>query len=461
MNIAVILAAGEGTRMKSQIAKPLHKVCGKPMLQYIIDASIDANVEKHIVIVGHGGQEIKEYFQEGDLIFEEQAIGQGQPYGTGYAVMQATEHIDDDSTVIILFGDTPLITENTVNSLIQYHTSGGFDGTVLTAILEDAKGYGRIKRDKKGNISKIIEHKDASEEEKNIKEINSGIFCFRGDLLKKALRKLDTSNTEGELYVTDIVEILNKEGYKLGACTIDDPTEIHGVNSKIQLSFSDKIMRQRINKYHMSKGITIIDPDSTYIESGVKIGRDTIIYPGVTIEDNTEIGDNCIIRGNTRIVNSEIKNNITIESSLIEESIVESNTNIGPNAHLRPQSHIGKNVNIGNFVEVKKAYIGDHSKAGHLSYIGDATVGKNVNIGCGVVFVNYDGKKKHKTIIGDNAFVGSNCSLVAPVKINDWAYIAAGSTITKEVEEGALSIGRSSQVNKEDWVKEKGLMDTK
>src|SRR5699024_4884628 len=247
----------------------------------------------------------------GDLIFEEQAIGQGQPYGTGYAVMQATEHIDDDSTVIILFGDTPLITENTVNSLIQYHTSGGFDGTVLTAILEDAKGYSRIKRDKKGNISKIIEHKDASEEEKNIKEINSGIFCFRGDLLKKALRKLDTSNTEGELYVTDIVEILNKEGYKLGACTIDDPTEIHGVNSKIQLSFSDKIMRQRINKYHMSKGITIIDPDSTYIESGVKIGRDTIIYPGVTIEDNTEIGDNCIIRGNTRIVNSEIKNNIT------------------------------------------------------------------------------------------------------------------------------------------------------
>lgn len=455
MDIAIILAAGEGTRMKSQLPKVLHKVSGKPILEYVVKASVDANVEKNIVIIGHGGQKVKEYFKDSPLIFREQPIGPDAPYGTGYAVMQGIDSIDDDSNVLILCGDTPLITSQTVGRFLAYHKDGEFDGTVLTALLDDSSGYGRIKRDRDGKILEIIEDKDASEEERKIKEINSGIFCFRGGLLKSALKKLDSNNSQGELYITDIIGILKKEGYRVGGYKIEDPVEIHGINSRIQLAFSEDIMRSRINEYHMSMGVTIVNPGSTYIEEGVSIGQDTIIYPGVTIEGNTEIGKDCIIRSNTRISNSKIGNQIEIESSLIENSIVEEGANIGPNAHLRPDSHIGKNVRIGNFVEVKNAYLGDNSKAGHLTYIGDAEVGKNVNIGCGVIFVNYNGKEKFRTTIGDDSFIGSNVNLVAPLKIENKAFVAAGSTITKDVPEGSLGISRVDQVNKEGWMEKR------
>lgn len=457
MNISIILAAGEGTRMKSEIPKVLHKVCGKPILEYVINASKDAEVEKNIVIIGHGSQKVQEYFKDQPIIFRTQPIGEGHPYGTGFAVKQGMDLVEDDSTVIILYGDTPLITKDTVNKLMKYHKEQENHGTVLTAILEDPTGYGRIVRDETGNISKIVEHKDASEIERNIDEINSGIYCFNGQLLKYALEKIDNNNAQGELYVTDVISILKDEGYRVGAFIIEDPIEIHGVNSRVQLSFSEKIMRNRINEKFMVEGVTIIDPDNTYIEEGVEIEPDTIIYPNVFIEGATRIGKNSIIRSNTRIKDSIIGDKVEIESSLIENSKVEELTHIGPNAHLRPDSHIGKNVKIGNFVEVKNAYIGDNSKAGHLSYIGDATVGKNVNIGCGVIFVNYDGKNKFHTTVGNHAFIGSNCNLVAPVEVKDWGYIAAGSTITKDVEEGALSIGRAPQRNLEGWVEKKGL----
>lgn len=456
MNISIILAAGEGTRMKSKTSKVLFNICGKPMLDYVISASKGANIEKNIVIVGHSGDKVKEKFVGEDIIFKTQPIGIDVPYGTGFAVMQAIDEIDDNSTVVILAGDTPLIRKDTVNSLINYHKENDFKATVLTAILEDLKGYGRIIRDEDGNVLKIVEEKDASEEEKKIKEINSGMFCFNGKSLKYALSKISSDNAQNEYYITDVIEILKNQGYKLGAYTIKDPTEISGVNSRVQLAFCENLMRRRINKDHMENGVTMIDPENTYIEMDVKIGMDTTIYPGVVLQGNTKIGEDCIIKQGTRISNSIIKNNITIESSTIEDSFVDDYTKIGPSAHLRPNSKIGKNVNIGNFVEVKNSTMKDNTKAGHLSYIGDADIGYNVNIGSGVVFVNYNGREKFRTSVGDNCFIGSNSSLVAPVIIKEWGYIAAGSTITKDVGEGNLSIARASQVNKEGWVEKKG-----
>ncbi len=457
MNISIILAAGEGTRMKSKLPKVLHKICGKPILEYVINASKGANVHKNVTIVGHGGEEVKNYFKDEDIIFESQPIGEGAPYGTGYAVMQGIKHIEDDSTVVVLCGDTPLITKETINRLFDYHKNGEYVCTVLTALLDDPTGYGRAIRDEVGNILKIVEDKDTTVEEKQVKEINAGIYCFKGSMLKYALENLDDNNAQGELYLTDVVEILRNEGYNVGAYIIDDPIEIHGINNRVQLSFSEKVMRKRINEHHMLNGVTMIDPESTYIEEGVVIGGDTIIYPNTYIEGRTTIGENCIIRANSRILNSKISDRVFIESSLIEDSIVDSGTNIGPNAHLRPHSHIGKGVKIGNFVETKNSTIGDGSKAGHLAYIGDAIVGTNVNIGCGVIFVNYNGKDKQITKVGNNSFIGSNSNLVAPVNIQDWAYVAAGSTINRDVEEGALSIARAQQVNKLDWVDKKGF----
>lgn len=452
MNIAIILAAGEGTRMKSKNPKVLHRVSGKSLLNYVIDASRDAEVEKNVVVVGHGSDEVIESINDEDVTFVRQPIGEDVPYGTGFAVMQGKDFIADDSCVIILYGDTPLITGDTLKKMIEYHNYQDNVCTVLTAEFEDPTGYGRIVRDELGEIDSIVEQKDATSDQLKIKEVNSGMYCFKGKFLKFALDKIDNDNAQGEYYITDAIQVLKNENLKVGAFKIGNVEEIYGINSKVQLAEAEKIMRSRINQRYMENGVTIINPDNTYIESSVIIGRDTIIYPGVIIEENTRIGEDCCIGQNTRIVNSKIGNNVEIQSSTIIDSSVDDQSKIGPYAYLRPNSCIGKNVKIGDFVEVKNSTIGDNSKASHLSYIGDGEVGKNVNIGCGVVFVNYNGKIKQKSIVEDNAFIGSNSNLIAPVVVKEYGYVAAGSTITEEVGNGDLSIGRARQINKTGWV---------
>lgn len=458
MNIGILLAAGQGTRMKSKKAKVLLNMCGKPLIFHVLDAASKAGIDKNIIVVGHGKEEVVDCLkEEKEVYFAEQAIYDGAPYGTGYAVMQARDYINDDDNVVILCGDTPLIEAKTIKELIDFHKNENNHATLLTAKLENPSGYGRIIKNDSGLIKKIVEQKDATREEKAINEINSGFYCFRGRELKLGLEKITNDNLQNEFYLTDVIEVLTNEGYKVKALVFDDPSQLYGINSREQLAEAEKIMRIRINKDHMKNGVSFINPESTYIDPEVKIGKDTIIYPNVYLEKNTIIGEDCIIRSNSRIVDSTIEDNVEIEASLIEMSFVGKDCHIGPFAHLRPNAKLGNKVKIGNFVEVKNATLNDNSKASHLAYIGDADIGESVNIGCGVIFVNYNGQIKERSTIGDNAFVGSNSNIVAPVEVAKWAYIAAGSTITRNVGEGELSIERAKQVNIPGWAERKGL----
>ncbi len=448
MNMSIILAAGEGTRMKSDTPKILHKVCGKEMIKYIIEAAKDSGIEKNIVVLGYGKEKVENSIKSVDVITVEQPIKKGDPYGTGFAVMAAQEYINDEDTVIILCGDGPLIRKETLQEFMKYHDEKNCGVSVMTAYLDNPTGYGRVIRNNDSSIMNIVEEKEATEEIKKIKEINTGIYCFNGKLLKYSLGKIDTDNKKGEYYLTDTIRVLSSENYKIGGWAIQEPNDIKAVNDRAQLAEVTGIMQERINKKHMMAGITMIDPKNTYIEDSVIIGRDTLIYPGTILEGKTIIGSHCTIGPNTRIIDSTVRNYASIESSKVIEAEIGDETVVGPFAYLRPGTVLGKNVKIGDFVEVKKSSIGDNSKSSHLAYIGDAEVGKDVNIGCGVVFVNYDGKKKHRTTIGDGAFIGSNSNLVAPVNVSHGGYVACGSTITDDVEEGDLAIARSRQVNK-------------
>lgn len=447
MNIGIILAAGEGTRMKSKTPKVLHEVMGKKIIQYVLDACSEGKIDEKVLILGHGKDKILKTLKDKDFKWKEQPIGEDKPYGTGYAVMQAVDYIEDDSTVVILNGDVPLIEGKTLDKFIGFHKENKNTASVLTADINEPFGYGRILRDN-NQITGIVEEKDASEEEKKIKEINSGIYCFDGRELKKVLSELDNDNSQNEYYITDGIKIIVEKGYKVGGYKISDTVQIKGVNNRIQLSELSKEEKLRINKMHMLNGVTFIDPDNTYIEKDVKIGIDTTIYPNTFLEGKTEIGEDNIIGPGTRIQSSIIGSNNTIENSKIIKSTLKNHNEIGPYAYIRPKCKIGSHVKIGDFVELKNTKIGDNSKASHLAYLGDGEVGKDANIGCGVIFVNYDGKKKHKTIIKNGAFVGSNSNLVAPIVINEGAYIACGSTITEEVGKNSLAIGRARQVTK-------------
>lgn len=447
---AVILAAGAGTRMKSDKPKVIHKILDKTMLDYVIESAKEAGATEICVVVGYGRNEVK-----ASMTHDVTYVTQEEQLGTGHAVMQANDFIGDTGEVFVLFGDTPLITGVSLHKLKEYHENKKHGVTVLTTVVEDSNGYGRIIRDPKGSFIKSVEQKDATEEEKQVKEINSGMYIYEAKLLKKALAKLTNTNKQGEYYLPDTLTTIMNEGHQVEGMVISDYEEILGVNSKVQLYEATNIMKHRINYKHMENGVTMVDAAHAYISKDVQLGTDVVILPGTIIEGNSIIGNGSIIGPNTKIINSIVGENTTIEQSTVLESTIGSKTNVGPYAYIRPNSVVGNEIKVGDFVEIKNATIGDYTKISHLTYIGDADVGEHVNFGCGTVVVNYDGAKKYRSTIGDYAFIGCNTNLVSPVIVEEHAYTAAGSTITKNVPQNALGIARVRQENKIDWVKKK------
>ena len=412
--VSVVMAAGKGTRMKTNKSKVVHKIYGKELVNRVIDTAEKVGSDEIIAVVGHQKESVMEAIGDrAKFVVQEELLG------TGHALMQAVPYLEGKrGKVLILYGDVPLIREETLRALIKRSEDNSEYATIMTAIYDNPTGYGRIIRDVDGRVTEIVEEKDATDEQRKIKEINSGIYCFDIEELLSAIKEIKPNNAQGEYYLTDVIKIMSEKGLKTGALIVEDNTEILGVNDRIQLELLTRVLRMRINMEHMRDGVTIEDSNCTYIYDDVKIGRDTVIHPNTTIKSGVVIGENC---------------------------------EIGPNAYIREGCVIEDNAKIGSFVEIKKTKVGKGSKVPHLSYIGDCEIGKNVNIGCGTITCNYDGAEKHKTKIGDDSFIGSNVNLVAPVNIGKNVVIAAGSTITEDVPDNALSIARERQTNKEDW----------
>lgn len=445
---AIVLAAGKGTRMNSKYPKVLHKILNKPILGYVTDAVKELTDKKPIVVIGHGGEYIQEYFED-TYIYRTQ----DQQLGTGDAVKAGMDALEDEEVVLVLCGDAPMITAETLRTMIEQYTKDEAKAVVLSADIEDSKGYGRIIRINDGPFERIVEEKDATEIEKLIKEVNSGTYIFDRVLLEEALNGLTNNNSQGEYYLTDVLEMFKKQGQRVEVCKSNDNKVILGINNRVQLEEATLLIKRKINEKHMMAGVTFEDSASTYISSDVIFGEDVVIGPNVSITGNTIIGDDVAIGPNSIIKDSKIGIGTTILSSIILNSELGKNCIIGPFAYLRPDNVLGDKVKVGDFVELKKTKVGDGSKIPHHSYIGDALVGEKVNIGAGTITCNYDGEHKYQTIIEDGAFIGSNSNLVAPVIIGKEAYVGAGSTITKDVPKKALAIGRSKQINKDNWKK--------
>ncbi|GAY74203.1 bifunctional UDP-N-acetylglucosamine diphosphorylase/glucosamine-1-phosphate N-acetyltransferase GlmU [Lentilactobacillus kosonis] len=445
----IILAAGKGTRMKSKLYKVLHRVCGRTMVDHVLTQVEQVKMDNIVTVVGHGAEAVEQ-----ELGDRTKYAVQEEQLGTGHAVMQAEDILGDlDGITMVVSGDTPLFTAQTFDNLFEYHKNKKAAVTILTSKTDEPTGYGRIVRNNLGIVERIVEQKDATSEEQAITEINTGVYAFDNRALFNALHSVNNDNAQGEYYLPDAIEILKKQGKTIAAFQMDNFYESMGVNDRVALSKATKIMQQRINESHMRNGVTIIDPENTYIDVDIKIGSDTVIEPGVQLKNQTVIGDDCYIGAHSEIRNSTIHNGVTVTSSLIEDSEMLDGSDIGPNSHLRPDSHIGQGVHLGNFVEVKKSTIEDNTKVGHLTYVGNAKLGKNINIGCGVVFVNYDGANKHETVVGDDSFIGSNSNLIAPLKVADHSFIAAGSTINKDVARYDMAIARERQTNKPGYYK--------
>ena len=410
--ITVIMAAGKGTRMKSEKSKLVHKIYDKELVKRVAEVAKEVGSDEVVAVVGYLREQVEEVLGDSvEYAYQEELLG------TGHAVMQATKYLEGKKgKAIILYGDVPIIRKETLINLVTKSYKNKEYATLLTAIYENPTGYGRIIRDEGGNIKAIVEEKDANMYEKGIKEINSGIYCFDIEELLSALKLIKPDNAQGEYYLTDVIKIMNDKGLKTGAVIVDDNTEILGVNDRAQLELLTRVLRMRINAEHMKNGVTIESSDATYIHDNVTIGVDTVIHPNTTIKSGVVIGKNC---------------------------------EIGPNAYIREGCVIGDNVRIGSFVELKKVKVGDRTKIPHLSYLGDTEIGSDGNVGCGTITCNYDGVNKHKTIIGDRAFIGSNVNLVAPVTLGDDVLIAAGSTITDDVPSNNMGIARERQTNKE------------
>ncbi|MGL4403615.1 MAG: bifunctional UDP-N-acetylglucosamine diphosphorylase/glucosamine-1-phosphate N-acetyltransferase GlmU [Fusobacteriaceae bacterium] len=445
---SLILGAGKGTRMKSDLPKVIHKINGIPMVKKIMNLLDGIEVEENILILGHKKEVVLEALGDVNYVVQEEQLG------TGHAILMAQPRLKDfHGDIMVLCGDTPLLRRETLKKLYEHHRESRAVTTLLTSIYENPFGYGRIVKEQ-GDVIAIVEEKEATSEIKAIKEVNAGVYIFDSQELWKALSKIDNKNDKGEYYLTDVIGIQVRDGKKVGSYLLQDNLEILGVNSKVELAQAEAELRRRKNIELMEDGAILIDPANTYIEDRVKIGRDTILYPGALIQGETEIGENCEILGNTRIIDCKIGNRVRIESSALEESILEEGVTVGPFAHLRPKSHLKEGVHVGNFVEIKKSTLEKGVKAGHLTYLGDATVGEKTNIGAGTITCNYDGKNKFKTTIEKNVFIGSDTMLVAPVTIGEGALTAAGSVITKNVPGKALAVARSKQIIKLDWRKD-------
>lgn len=452
--LGVILAAGKGTRFKSNQIKVLHRLLNVPMVCYVIRALEEVKPEKILVVVGHQKEKVMEKLASYNVEFIEQI----EQKGTAHALMNCKKVFEEnmEKDILVLYGDAPLIQPELLQTLIRSHQSSNNAVTLITAELDSPEGYGRIIRDEKGQIMKVIEERNASEKERKIKEINTGIYMFKVSELIPALSQVSLDNIKKEYYLTQIVEIFYKMKKQIGEVKTNQIEDILGINTRLELARAISILKGRKIKKLSENGVTFLDPDNTWVDFTVEIGRETIIYPHVILEKNTIIGEECIIYPYVHIIDSKIGNKVKVlSSSMIEESQVEDEAQIGPFTHLRPKTIIKNKAKVGNFVEMKNTIFGAGSKAGHLSYLGDSEIGENVNIGAGTITCNYDGVRKHKTLIEEGAFIGSGTELVAPVKIGKKSYIGAGSTITKDTEPYSLTVARAKQVSKPDWVKRK------
>jgi len=446
--LTIILAAGQATRMKSGLNKVLHPLGGKPIVQHVIDSVLDLS-SRIIVVVGYQGDQVESRLSNSEIYF----VKQKEQLGTGHAVLQVGEYISEDQgSVLILCGDVPLLSTETIKKLITARESNQAGAALLTAILDKPRGYGRIIRDEeKSQIAKIVEERDATPVEREIKEINSGVYCFDSRLLKQSLSSLNNDNYQGEYYLTDVISYLHNMDEKIIPVVVEDQEEVLGINDRIDLARAERIVRRRINQRLMKNGVTIIDPETTYIDEEVTILPDTVIYPFTFIEGKTKIGSNTFIGPYCRIVNADIGNNVNLRGNCyILESVIEEETDIGPLAHIRPGCKISRKAKVGDFVELKKAIVGQGSKVPHLSYVGDAEIGEKTNIGAGTIFANYDGKHKHKTIVGSSVFIGSNTTLIAPVKVGNKGKTGAGAVVTRDIPESTTVVGVPARVLKKE-----------
>lgn len=446
---AVVLAAGKGTRMKSELPKVMHVMAGQPLIDYVLNNVHKLGINDVFTIVGYGREIVAEHIKD-----RSQVIVQTEQLGTGHALLQALPYLTDDAVVLVLSGDQPLLTVETLRALLRVHLSAGASATVLSAWLENPYGYGRIIKEKE-ILRAIVEEKDADSGQKQIKEINTGAYCFEGKALKSALAEITPQNAQGEYYLTDVFKIMVDSGRKIITYCLEDSNEALGINNQVQLAEAEDLVFDRIRKFWMMGGVRIINPATVFIETQAVLNEDVVIHPFTFIKGNTRIEKNSVIGPQTSLENCLCQRGCHISYSVAREAQIGENSVVGPYAFLRPGTVLEKGVKIGDFVEIKKSTVGEGSKVPHLSYIGDSTLGKNVNVGAGTITCNYDGKQKYLTIIGDNAFVGSNTNFVAPVEIGKEAVIGAGSTITKNVPDKALAVARSQQKNIDNWHKAK------
>ncbi len=449
----LILAAGMGTRMKSAFPKVLHRVAGRPMIEYALRAISTLNVASTTVVVGCGAEQVQTAVRGWPGV---RFVIQEPQLGTGHALMQSESALSgSDGTLVLLAGDVPMVRSATLQDLVAFHRDTDAAATVLTATVPRPFGYGRIVRSR-GQITRIVEERDATPAQRNIREINSGIYALKLKPLFDALRQIASENAQDEYYLTDLISIYRRRKLVVETVSIEKAGEVRGINSRTELAEVGAVVRQEKNEELMAAGVTIEDPATTYVDADVTVGADTVLHPGVTLEGRTAIGTACEIHSGVRIVDSTIENDVTINNHcVITGARVATGARVGPFAHLRPDADIRRKVKIGNFVEVKHAVVGPGSKANHLAYLGDATVGENVNIGAGTIICNYDGTAKHQTVIEDGAFIGSDTQLIAPVTVGKGAYVASGSSITDDVPPGSLAVARGRQTIKEGWVKRK------